>query len=139
MESTSRHYPGPRLFHTVCAGLIVCGAITAAVMTGGPRRSSASPERDVIRPPASIDWKVDLPADVPRVICELIGTQFRVRVLAADPEPLYTVMSLDGAVLMERGTVSEVTAGFPTLDLAGMKDAEGHEYAPLMLMDSAKD
>ena len=112
------------------------GLLAAAVLTGGPRQSNASPDeaRAPIEPPKDVNWHPGAESDA-RVLCELISVQYRVLVLTGTDEPRYTVLSLEGDTLLERGTLSDVTAMFPTLDLAGLKDADGHSCGPLMLMD----
>ncbi len=126
------------VFGVLCLGVLTLGLIATAVLTGGPRRSTASPEKEPIVPPGKVVWNAEGTRVPDRVLCELVGVQFRVRVVTGEDGPRYTVLSLEGNVLFEHGTLSEITAAFPTLDLATMRDAEGKAYGPLMLMDVEK-
>lgn len=51
------------------------------------------------------------------VIGELVCRSHRIRILAATPEPLYTILDLDGRVVASRLTASAVALRFPDLPL----------------------
>ncbi len=51
------------------------------------------------------------------VIGELVCRSYRIRILAATPEPLYTILDLDGRVVASRLTASAVALRFPDLPL----------------------
>jgi len=53
-------------------------------------------------------------------IGELIGQSHRIRIIAAHPEPLYTIMDLNGAVLAKRITASEAALRFPSLPILSL-------------------
>jgi hypothetical protein len=56
----------------------------------------------------------------PRLIGELIGREYRVRCYAGTPSPTYTVLSLEGSLLAEGLSLSELPQRFPNLDPANM-------------------
>jgi len=51
------------------------------------------------------------------VIGELVCRSHRIRILASHPEPLYTILDLDGRVVASRLTASAVALRFPDLPL----------------------
>ena len=110
--------PANRLLRIACiltgAGVVIAGS----TFFGGPQPSAADP---VAKPTG-------------RLLGELEGTDFRVRITSGADGPLYTVISKDGRTLLVDATVSEVTAMFPTLNLEHLK-AKGGTTGPLMLAD----
>lgn len=80
----------------------------ARSMTGGVNSSST---RSGVAGDESIDLR-ELP-----VIGELVCKSHRIRILAAMPEPLYTILDADGEVVASRLTASAVALRFPDIPL----------------------
>lgn len=115
---------------------------------GEPRQSSADPtgqgrirlHRPAVAKPHTADPSMHDGPSRGLLLGELIGTEYRVRITSSPDGPRYTILSLDGSVLLEDATLEEADAAFPDLGLLNLSGGPDGDVivGPLMLADPEK-
>jgi len=127
-------------------GIVGITALAASLMMPGRSegRHITIPDytnRPLIRPdiPRRPEQEVagaDADADAADLLGVLVGRSYRIQIHAADPDPLYTVLTLEGSPLARRLTREELEAQFPDLPALanhhGASPEPGDDAEPLL-------
>lgn len=145
MEQQLLTQPRRRLVSTGVLCFALAGGFIALFsgLLGGPRPSSADPTgqgriRLQQREKANADRNAlaTRPDAEGRLLGELTGAQYRVRITSSPDGARYAVLSLDGSVLLENATLEEAAAAFPELDLTSLQGGPDEAIiGPLMLAE----